>query len=368
MPEKVKVGLIGSQFGATLHIEGFQRVGDAEVVAVASPTKAHVEEFARKHQIPKTFTDYKQLLASKDIAMVCIAVPNHLHCQVVVDALAAGKHVMIEKPLCMNLDEADRMIDAARKAGKPLMYAENLCFTPKYVRVKELVDQGAIGRVVKVRQAEKHSGPHSPWFWDVDRSGGGALFDMGCHGFAFGHWILGKPKVKSVTAHCSLVVHKDKTRGDDDSVFVVECEGGAVIQVEDSWIKLGGMEDLAEVFGSSGVIYCDVTRGNSMSVYSSSGYGYAVEKADTTKGWTFAIYEENWQYGYPDELRHFVECVQGKAKPLVTAEDGRLVLEVMFATYESAATGKRIDFPYKPAHPSRPIESWLRSRSSALLT
>jgi predicted dehydrogenase len=99
-----------------------------------------------------------------------------------------------------------------------------------------------------------------------------------------------------------------------------------------------------------------------MNVYSAAGYGYAIEKADITKGWTFAIYEENWQYGYPAEMRHFVDVVRGKAEPLVTAEDGRAVLEVMFAAYESAAAGKRIDFPYEPAYPSRPIESWLRAR------
>jgi predicted dehydrogenase len=278
------------------------------------------------------------------------------------DAFAAGKHVVVEKPLCLTLEEADRMLAAARAAGKPLMYAENLCFTPKYVRAKELVDQGAIGKVFRVRQIEKHSGPHSPWFWDVERSGGGALFDMGCHGFALGRWVLGKPKVKSVTAHCGLYVHADKTRGDDDSVFIVEFQNGAIVQVEDSWARPGGMEDAAEIFGSGGVIYCDITRGNSMNVYSAAGYGYAIEKADITKGWTFAIYEENWQYGYPAEMRHFVDVVRGKAEPLVTAEDGRAVLEVMFAAYESAAAGKRIDFPYEPAYPSRPIESWLRAR------
>jgi len=264
--------------------------------------------------------------------------------------------------LCLTLEEADRMLAAARAAGKPLMYAENLCFTPKYVRAKELVDQGAIGKVFRVRQIEKHSGPHAAWFWDVDRSGGGALFDMGCHGFAFGRWVLGKPKVKSVTAHCGLYAHADKTRGDDDSVFIVEFQNGAIVQVEDSWARPGGMEDAAEIFGSGGVIYCDITRGNSVNVYSAAGYGYAIEKADITKGWTFAIYEENWQYGYPAEMRHFVDVVRGKAQPLVTAEDGRAVLEVMFAAYESAAAGKRIDFPYEPAYPSRPIESWLRAR------
>src|SRR5258706_13375882 len=80
---KVKVGLIGSQFGATLHIEAFTKVPDAEVLAVASPTKAHVEEFARKHGIPDAYTDHRKILERQDVQLVCIAVPNYLHCQLV---------------------------------------------------------------------------------------------------------------------------------------------------------------------------------------------------------------------------------------------------------------------------------------------
>jgi len=94
--QSVKVGLIGSQFGGTLHIEAFAKVPDAEVVAVASPTKAHVEEFAKKHHIPNVYTDYHELLARKDIEFVCISVPNYLHCQMVEDAAAAGKHILVE--------------------------------------------------------------------------------------------------------------------------------------------------------------------------------------------------------------------------------------------------------------------------------
>lgn len=362
---KVKVGLIGSQFGATLHIEAFAKVPDAEVVAAASPTRQHVEEFTRRHHIPKAYTDHRQLLDQKDIQLVCISVPNYLHCGMVEEAAAAGKHVVIEKPLAMNLEEADRMIAACRKAGVLLMYAECLCYAPKYARAKQLVDEGAIGRPYWIRQYEKHWGPHSDWFWDMDRSGGGALLDMGCHGFEFSRWILGKPKVKSVEAHCGAFVHHAKTRGDDYAVFLVEFENGAVAQVEDSWSKPGGIEDAAEIFGSEGVIYCNIVLGNAMHVYSRTGFGYAVEKAEMTKGWTNTIYEENWQYGYPQEMQHFVDCVNGKAKPGETGEDGRVVLEVMFAAYEAAATGRRIEFPYQPAFPSRPIESWLQARGKA---
>lgn len=362
---KVNVGLIGSQFASTLHAEALARVPDAEVVAAASPTREHVEEFARRHRIPRAFTDYRRLLEQKEIQLVSIAVPNYLHCQVVEEAAAAGKHVVIEKPLAMNLEEAERMISACRKAGVLLMYAECLCYAPKYVRAKNLVDEGAIGQPYWIRQYEKHWGPHSDWFWDVDRSGGGALFDMGCHGFELARWVLGKPKVKSVETNCGTFVHQAKTRGDDYAIFLVEFENGAVAQVEDSWSKPGGIEDSAEFFGSEGVIYCNIVQGNAMQVYSRSGFGYAVEKAELTKGWSHVIYEENWQYGYPQEMQHFVDCVNGKAQPSETGEDGRAVLEVMFAAYEAAATGRRVEFPYKPAFPSRPIESWLRAQGKA---
>ena len=108
----------------------------------------------------------------------------------------------------MNPREADQMVSACRKAGILLMYAEELYFTLKYVRAKQLVDEGALGRVYQVKQSEKHFGPHAGWFWDVTESGGGVLMDMGCHGIEFARWILDRPQVLSVQAHCGTYVHK----------------------------------------------------------------------------------------------------------------------------------------------------------------
>ena len=78
------------------------------------------------------------------------------------------------------------------------MYAEELFFTPKYVKAKQMADEGAFGKIYLVKQAEKHFGPHAPWFWDVERSGGGVFMDMGCHGIAFCYWFLGRPAIQSV--------------------------------------------------------------------------------------------------------------------------------------------------------------------------
>jgi predicted dehydrogenase len=291
------------------------------------------------------------------VDLVVLGVPNDLHCPIVLEAAAAGKHLVVEKPLCLNLAEADAMLAACRKAGVKLMYAEELCFAPKYVRLKELLDSGALGRPVLLKQSEKHDGPHADHFWDVARSGGGVTMDMGCHAVEFFRWMLGRPKVASVYAQMSTSVHGEKTQGDDNALLILEFENGVTALAEESWTKLGGMDDRAEVHGSQGVAYANLLQGNSILTYSAQGYDYAVEKAGSTQGWSFTIYEELWNYGFPQEFAHFVDCVQNDRQPAVTGEDGRAVLEVLLAAYASAGSGRKVSLPFA-SDAARPIDLW----------
>jgi predicted dehydrogenase len=360
--DKVRVGIIGSAFSSNIHAEAFQEVPEAELVAACSPNKAHVEEFARKWKIPSTFTDYRKLVDRKDVDAVVVGIPNDMHRPVVEAAAKAGKHVILEKPLAHTLDDADAMVAACKKHKVKLMYAETICFTPKYVRAKKLVEQGAVGKLYMVKQGEKHSGPHSDWFYDAKRSGGGAIMDMGCHGIEWARWMYGKPKPKSIVAHCQRVLHTQRTKAEDNSVLILEFEGGGIAVIEDSWAKHGGMDDRIELYGTAGVIYCDLLHGSSMETYSSTGYDYAVEKAGDTKGWTFTVFEEAHLYGFPHEMRHFIRCILNDETPQETGEDGRATLEIIYAAYESAATGKRISWPYKPKHPGEiPAQPWIKA-------
>ena len=361
---RVKVGIIGSQFEADIHAESFRIMPDeAQVVAVASPTPGNAEKLAKKYEIPRVFTDYKQMLAEDDIEMVTIAAPNYLHAQMTIDIANAGKHVVCEKPLCMTLEEADMMIETCKQKGVLLMYAEELFFTPKYVKAKEMADQGAFGKVYMVKQSEKHFGPHAPWFWDVDRSGGGVFMDMGCHGIAFCYWFLGRPNIKNVYCQMATHVHADKTKGEDNSICIIEFANGAVGLIEDSWARRGGMEDRIEVYGEGGVTYADLHMGNALPTYSKYGYGYAVEKAPTTKGWTWPVFEELWNYGFPQEMYHFARCVRGREEPQATGEDGRVVQEALYAGYQSAGKGHKIELPFRPKGIKKPIDLWLNAKA-----
>ncbi len=152
--------------------------------------------------------------------MVDICLPNYLHAEAVHKAAAAGKHIIIEKPLAITLEDADSMIAACKKAGVKLMYAEELCFAPKYERVRHMVSEGAIGDIYMLKQAEKHSGPHSDWFYDINLAGGGVLMDMGCHAIAWFRWMLNNAKATSVYATMSTVLHKERTKAEDNSVVM----------------------------------------------------------------------------------------------------------------------------------------------------
>lgn len=363
--DQIRVGIIGSAFSSNIHAEALQEVPEAVVVAACSTNKTRINSFARKWKIPSTFTDYRKLLDRKDIDLIVVGIPNDLHREVVVAAADAGKHIILEKPIAHTLADADAMLAATKKHRVKLMYAETICFSPKYVRAKKLVDEGAIGKLYMVKQGEKHSGPHSDWFYDVNRSGGGAIMDMGCHGIEWARCVFGKPKPKSVVATCQRVLHTRRTRGEDNSVVILEFDGGGIAVIENSWAKQGGMDDRTEFHGTEGVIYCDLLHGSSMETYSAQGYGYAVEKAGDTKGWTFTVFEEAHIYGFPHEMRHFLHCVLNDQKPRETGEDGRATLEIIYAAYESAGAGRKVTWPYKPKHPDDvPVNAWLKAQNT----
>ncbi len=174
------VGLVGAGFIGQVHAEAFSLSALAPVRAVASRSPEHAAAFAARWGIPAWHDDYSELVTRPDVDLVSVAAPNWLHRDIVIAAARAGKHVVCEKPLARTLQEADEMIAAWAAAGVKLMYAEDICFAPKYVRAKELADEGALGEVYLVRQSEQHFGPHWDWFWDPELAGGGVLMDMGC--------------------------------------------------------------------------------------------------------------------------------------------------------------------------------------------
>jgi myo-inositol 2-dehydrogenase / D-chiro-inositol 1-dehydrogenase len=186
---------------------------------------------------------------------------------------------------------------------------------------------------------------------------------MGCHGIAFCYWFLGRSPIATVYCQMNAQEPQGEDALEDNSLCILEFENGAVGIVEDSWARRGGMEDRIEVHGEGGVTCADLHKGNALPTYSEYGYGYAVEKAPGTKGWSYPVFEELWNYGFPQEMNHFARCVRGKETPQATGEDGRLVQEALLAGYESAGKGCKVKLPFRPQGIKRPIELWLNGKT-----
>jgi predicted dehydrogenase len=356
MDRQLGVGIVGSGFIAQVHFDAFQFVSGARVVASADVDRKRGRAFQKKNGLKHFLSDHRQLAEMDEIDVVTLGVPNYLHAPFAIDILNRGKHVICEKPLCMTIEEADAILAAMKRNRREVFYAEELCFAPKFVHMKKVVDAGAVGRPYMVKEWEKHAGPYSPWFWKRETAGGGIMMDMGCHAIEFCRWFVGKPKVKSVFAHCGLYLHKKITKLDDNIVVIMEFEDGSIAEVEASWALKGGMDSVAECYGTDGVIYADLLRGMGIRCFSEKGFG---PNPAETQGWRYHEYDWNWENGYPHEMMHFAGCIRTGRKPIEGAEDGKVVLEIMLAAYHSAGTGRRVNLPFRPRGVKYPVDLWL---------
>jgi len=338
---EVKLGLLGAGFVSEFYMQGLMHVPGQKVKIVYSRTEKRAKSFAQKWHIDNWTTDIHKVLEDPEVDLVIIGLPNFLHKDAAVLAAKASKNVVCTKPLARNAQEAKEMLDAVKKAGVIHGYAETEVFSPAVMKAREIIEKGAIGEPFWVRSREAHFGPHSPWFWDVEKSGGGALLDMGCHCIEAARYFFGKEnKVLEVMAWGSTIVHKDKTKGEDNAILIMKFENDKVGQTEVSWSSRGGLDLRNEIYGTMGVIFTDVTRGTAVKAFTLKGAGYVLEKFESDTGWIFPVVDEARIYGYHEEMLHFVNCVKKGEMPRETFEDGYIVNVILDTAYKSMKSGK----------------------------
>lgn len=366
--EPVRMGLIGSGWITEQHIEACAAAPETEVVALADYPRdrggrpGRGEALAQKVGIATYFADYRKMLEDPNVEMVTVCLPNHLHAEVTLAALEAGKHVVVEKPLCLSLADADRIVAKAAEVGRIVGYAEELCFCPKFVRGKQIVDAGGLGELLFLEQTEIHGGPYSDWFFDPELAGGGALIDLGCHAIEYARWMFDKAPVTRVSADISTMVHGGRGPVDDHCLLTLEFEGKKKALLQAGWIQQGGMTSEARIQGTQGVLRIDLLQNNGMEIFSNHG----APSLDLAAGWQKPDQAWLWNNGYPQEMSAFARAARLGHTPMESAADGRAVLEIMWAAYASAAEGRVIDLPYAPPPDLKaPVQLWLRSRGGA---
>ena len=361
--DPVRVGLIGSGWITEQHLAAFEAAPETVAVALADYPRdrggrpGRGEAVAAQAGLTRYYPDYRRLLEQDDVELVTVALPNALHAEVTLAALEAGKHVVVEKPLCLRLEDADRIVALAEQKGLTVGYAEELCFCPKFVRAKELVDAGGLGRVFFLEQTEIHEGPYSDWFFDPTLAGGGALMDMVCHAIEYARWMFGKARVEAVTARIDTFVHGHRGPLDDFCLVHLDFEGGMKALLQAGWTQKGGMTSSARILGPEGVLKVDLLQTTGLEIYSTGG----VPTADVYPGWQRPGYAWLWENGYPQEMSAFARAVRAGTQPSESAADGRAVLEIMWAAYASAAEGRTVRLPYTPPEGlTSPVQVWLQ--------
>ncbi len=342
--KKIKVGIIGSQFAASLHAESYKRFPSVQMQAVSALD--NLEEFSSKYKISRHYKDYRNMFQKEELDLVSVCVPNFLHKQIVITAVENGiKSIICEKPIATSIEDAIEMINICKDNGVVLMYAEDWIFAPALIRAKEIVDEGGIGKLLYVKAKETHNGSHSMFAQKKEYCGGGSMIHLGIHPVAFIAYLTGSDikEVMGMTTNGgnTNLLHFNYT-GEDWAAALVTMENGARGFVEGNYITCGGMDDRIEIYGTEGNIHIDLTQGSPLKVYSRSGYGYAVEKADFTNGWTHPAVDEFLSLGYVKEIEHFINCVKTNKQPQngTKGEDGLKALKVVLAIYESAKNGK----------------------------
>jgi predicted dehydrogenase len=339
--QPIRVGVVGAGFWATeMHLPAFQKLSGVRVVGVCAGTKAGAARAADRFSIPFATDDYRELIDRDDVDVIDIVAPNNLHAPVAVAAAAAGKHIICIKPLALNLAEADKMIQAAVAAGVRLFYAENVPFIPAVQRMHSIVEAGGIGDLFRIKACEGIPGPHSDWFLDPARSGGGVLIDMAVHSVAFCRFFAGSA-VETVYAESGTFVHGARTTAEDTAVLTLRFANGAIGQCEDSWSLAGAMDSRFELFGTRGRILVDNLHRQPLQVVSETGYTDGGSES-VSGGWSFPLpISADLADGHVAMLDHFITCLRTGEESLSEAAFGREVLAVIEAAATSAWTGSR---------------------------
>ena len=350
----LRVGIIGTGTIAQMaHIPNYLKNRDVELIAIAEPDadiRASVQaelETKTGHAV-SAYPDAASLLAQAALDAVSIATPNRSHIDLAVQAIEAGCHVLLEKPMAFTRESADRLKAAAGKSDRVVMIGQSHRYRDDVAALKRFLDAGALGTVyhAEARMIRRRGTP-TGWFTDLDWAGGGPLMDIGVHALDLSWWLMGKPVPARVSGHLTRAIgadHIDFNRrwtakmphNQDNAIFTTEdfatalirFEGGATLSLTVSWAINGPQDD-----------------GLKVSIYGDRG-GMTLAPATIYSSAHHVLTDTSLPVGpgplYQNEIDHFVECILENKTPLSPVADGHTVAKMLVAIADSAQRGEEV--------------------------
>ena len=341
---KLRIGVVGAgNIAVNAHLPAYQECDNVEVVAIADLSVQRAKEAAEKYNIPAYFGSVEEMLKAVELDAVDICTWNNGHAPVCIAAAKAGKHVVCEKPMAMNLADAKAMEAAVKEAGITFMLAVPGRFNTQNMAVREMMEAGELGDVYYAKVANvRRRGTPTGWFTDKKTSGGGPVIDIGVHSIDGAWYLLGNPKPTRVSAQTFAPHGEFTTKGverwqgipcpdnqfdcEDAGAGIIHFENGASMLFEATWAFNGPNHTDVQVVGSKAGVTLDP-----LTVYGERG-GYLSDDV-------IAPGENN---RFAAELSHFADCALNGKPVKYPLEQAVQMQEMLEAIYESAKQGKEI--------------------------
>ena len=341
----IRVGIIGcGKIAQIRHIPEYAANPNAEVYGFYDINIARAEELARNHG-GKAYSSYQELLADPEIDAVSVCAANHVHAEISIAALKAGKHVLCEKPMAITLEECEAMVAAAKEAGKYLMIGQNQRLAKAHVKAKELIAQGAIGKVLTFRTIFGHGGPETwsvdpgknTWFFDKSKAAMGAMADLGIHKTDMIQYVLGSKIVKT-QAVLTTLDKRDATGGligvDDNAICIYQMENGVIGTMTASWTYYAAEDNTTIIYGTKG----------ELRLYDDPKYSVQQINADGTRvDYQIDQIQTNDNQTASGIIDLFVDCLVEHKEPEISGENVLHAMKAVFASIESSAKGCAVD-------------------------
>ena len=347
----IKVGVIGTGGISGVHLGGYSRNPNVEIYALCDINEKNLARRAEEYKVSRTFTDYREMLALKELDAVSVCTWNSAHAECAIAALRAGKHVLCEKPMALNTVQAQEMEQAAKESGKLLMIGFVRRFGNDCAVLKDFIDSGSFGEIYYAKaQYLRRKGCPGGWFGDKSRSGGGPLIDLGVHVIDLCRYLMGGPQpvsvygatfsklgdrrhIKSARGYSSTVVSKDDIFDVEDmATALIRFDNGAVLSVEASF-SLNIEKDVGniELFGTKAGCKLDPE----LTIFTDMNDYLANVKLSQSTALSFDGLFDN-------EINHFVECIETGKPCRNPAKDGVTLMKILDGIYESARTGHEV--------------------------
>ncbi|HWO76625.1 MAG TPA: Gfo/Idh/MocA family oxidoreductase [Bacillus sp. (in: firmicutes)] len=347
----LKVGVIGVGSISKYHIEPYLANQQAELVAFCDINEKRLEEKGAQYGVSQLYRDYRELLKNEEINAVSICTWNHSHAEIAIAALEAGKHVLVEKPLCVSVDEAMAVQDAVQRSGKILQVGFVRRHGDNAKLLKTFIDQGDLGEIYYAKAScLRRLGNPGGWFSDLSKSGGGPLIDLGVHMIDICWYLMGKPRpvsvsgntykklgnrknIKNLSFYKAADYNPELNDVEDLTNAMIRFENGASLIVDVSFTLQAKKDELfVKLYGDKGGAEIEPEL------------ALVTEKYNTILNVTPQIDSLTFDFNkaFHNEIHHFVECCLEGKQPLAPVADGVEVMKMLRAVYESAEKGKEV--------------------------